>query len=109
MAQTQRSARPESSERAGDEPSHSGRLLLRMPPSLHAELARAAEREGVSLNAFISSALSGAVHWRAPGDGTAAPASPRPGRLLRAAIAVDVALVAVAALLAVILLIVAWP
>jgi hypothetical protein len=45
MAQTQRSARPESTERACDDTSHSERLL-RMPPSLHAELARAAEREG---------------------------------------------------------------
>jgi hypothetical protein len=46
MGQTQRSARPESTERAGDDTSHSERLLLRMPPSLHAELARAAGCEG---------------------------------------------------------------
>ena len=38
---------------------HSGRLLLRMAPSLHADLARAAEREDVSLNQFVSSALAG--------------------------------------------------
>ncbi len=43
---------------------HSGRLLLRMEPSLHAELARAAEREEVSLNQFVSNALAGAVGWR---------------------------------------------
>jgi RNA polymerase sigma-B factor len=43
--------------------SHSGRLLLRMPQSLHAELARAAEREEVSLNQFITSALASAVRW----------------------------------------------
>ena len=41
--------------------SHSGRLLLRMPPALHAELARAAERDGVSLNAFITRALAGSL------------------------------------------------
>ena len=44
--------------------SHSGRLLLRMPQTLHAELARAAERENVSLNQFISDALSGSLGWR---------------------------------------------
>src|SRR3990172_494874 len=29
---------------------HSGRLLVRMPPTLHADLARLADREKVSLN-----------------------------------------------------------
>jgi antitoxin HicB len=63
----------ESAEREGKEvpepksaQSHSGRLLLRMPQTLHAELARAAERERVSLNQFITDALSGALGWRAP-------------------------------------------
>lgn len=45
--------------------SHSGRLLLRMPQTLHAELARAAERERVSLNQFITDALAGSLGWRA--------------------------------------------
>jgi antitoxin HicB len=44
--------------------SYSGRLLLRMPQTLHAELARAAERERISLNQFITDALSGALGWR---------------------------------------------
>jgi HicB family len=52
--------------------SHSGRLLVRMPGTLHAELAREADREGVSLNSFIVAALSGAVGWR--GDPAARPA-----------------------------------
>ena len=63
----------ETAEREGKEvpepksaQSHSGRLLLRMPQTLHAELARAAERERVSLNQFITDALSGALGWRAP-------------------------------------------
>ncbi len=43
---------------------HSGRLLLRMPQSLHAELAHAADAEGVSLNQFITTALASAVGWR---------------------------------------------
>jgi predicted RNase H-like HicB family nuclease len=43
---------------------HSGRLLLRMPQSLHAELARNADGEGISLNQFITTALASAVGWR---------------------------------------------
>jgi predicted RNase H-like HicB family nuclease len=43
---------------------HSGRLLLRMPRTLHAELTRLAEREAVSLNQFITDALASAVGWR---------------------------------------------
>jgi len=45
--------------------SHSGRLLLRMPRTLHADLTRASEREGVSLNQFITDVLAAAVVWRA--------------------------------------------
>ena len=41
--------------------SHSGRLLLRMPETLHAELARASQRAGMSLNAFITGVLDAAV------------------------------------------------
>jgi hypothetical protein len=41
-----------------DKPAPSGRLLLRMPRTLHADLARAAEREGTSLNQFITAALA---------------------------------------------------
>ncbi len=44
--------------------SHSGRLLVRMPATLHDELANAAETEGVSLNQFITSALADAVEWK---------------------------------------------
>jgi RNA polymerase sigma-B factor len=55
--------------------SHSGRLMLRMPQSLHAELARAAERDDVSLNQFITSSLASAVGWRRPA-GTGSPAGP---------------------------------
>src|SRR5215218_4420908 len=46
---------------------HSGRLLVRMPRSLHAELVRASEREGTSLNAYIVAALSASVAWRRSG------------------------------------------
>ena len=43
---------------------YSGRFLVRIPASLHADLARSADREGVSLNQFVTSALAGAVGWR---------------------------------------------
>jgi antitoxin HicB len=43
---------------------HSGRLLLRMPRTLHADLTRASEREGVSLNQFITDVLASAIVWR---------------------------------------------
>lgn len=45
---------------------HSGRLLLRMPKTLHADLTRLAEREGVSLNQLITDALASVVGWRSP-------------------------------------------
>ena len=49
---------------------YSGRFLLRIPRGLHAELVREAEQEGVSLNAFVASALAGAVGWRRERIGT---------------------------------------
>ena len=85
--------------------SHSGRLLLRMPPSLHAELAEAADREGQSLNAYITGVLA-----ERGGEGGAAPPEPRPpSRVLRTAVIVDLVLVAIAAVVAIALLVVAWP
>jgi HicB family len=87
--------------------SHSGRLLLRMPPALHAELARAAERDGISLNAFITRALAGSQEPDPPPQ--AAPEPDRGSRLLRIAVIADLVLVAVAAIVAVTLLLVAWP
>src|ERR687897_3108087 len=60
--------------------SHSGRLLLRMPRTLHAELTRASEREGVSLNQFITDVLASAIVWRGGANsgsaGATAPSSP---------------------------------
>jgi RNA polymerase sigma factor (sigma-70 family) len=47
--------------------SHSGRLLVRMPQSLHADLARAAELEEISLNQFITTALASVIGWRQTG------------------------------------------
>ena len=42
---------------------YSGRLTLRMPASLHHEIAIAAAREGVSLNQFIFAVLAAEVGW----------------------------------------------
>ena len=59
------SAAPSATEqrKRGTKSSPSGRLLLRMPAALHAELARWAEREGVSLNQFITRSLEGRIGW----------------------------------------------
>ena len=40
---------------------YSGKFVVRVPKSLHRELAEAAKRENVSLNAFITTVLSKAV------------------------------------------------
>lgn len=115
---------------------HSGRLLLRMPRTLHAELTRIAEREGVSLNQFITDALSSAVGWRLPGrersangsadektsinqvPGAAAltpeqeagpeSADSRSRRFLMAILTANFVFVALAALVAILILIAAW-
>ncbi|HEV8152435.1 MAG TPA: toxin-antitoxin system HicB family antitoxin [Solirubrobacteraceae bacterium] len=105
--------------------SHSGKLLVRMPRTLHADLAAAADREGVSLNAFIVGALGGAVAWRAdapapgapppvasPSPAAAASAQPRPvtaSRTLSVALVVNLVVVVLAAAAAVALVIAAWP
>lgn len=81
---------------------HSGRLMLRMPQSLHAELARAAEREDVSLNQYITNTLSASLSWRASDEG----AAPSP-RWLPAAIVTNIVVVVIAGLVALILLVVA--
>jgi hypothetical protein len=42
----------------------SGRVLIRMPASLHRELANAASNDGVSLNQFACALLASGVGWR---------------------------------------------
>ena len=112
--------------------SHSGRLLLRMPRTLHADLTRASEREGVSLNQFITDALASAVGWRgrttegspagatkpisqAPGAEslTAQPIAGRRTRrsqtsLMTAALVANFVIVGIAGIVAIIVLVAAW-
>jgi hypothetical protein len=81
-----------------------------MPPSLHAELARAAEREGVSLNGYITSRLSESVGLRRGAQGTVpeqAAEQPRPSRTLVWALVVNAAAVFLAATAAIVILLVA--
>jgi antitoxin HicB len=112
---------------------HSGRLLLRMPRSLHADLTRASEREGVSLNQFITDVLASAVAWHgrpstpnvstdatAPisqvpgGEGVTAEPTKAPdtrrnqSRLVTAALAANFVIVGIAAIVAIAVLIAAW-
>ena len=97
-------------------PAHSGRLLLRMPPELHAEVAREAEREHVSLNQYIVGALADAVGRpaRRPGRAAAGPArnGPRPSlaspRAIGAALLLNLIVVTIAGAAAIALLVLAW-
>lgn len=103
---------------------HSGRLLLRMPRSLHGDLADTAERDQVSLNSYINALLVAAFQTRRPNwAGPAAEAAPIPERgsdaaeapdhtarlhrFLALALAANVLVVAIAATIAVILLLTA--
>jgi RNA polymerase sigma-B factor len=72
-----------SEDTTGKGSGHSGRVLVRMPQSLHAELVQTAEREGVSLNALITGALASAIGWRngAAHNGDAVPTAPPAGTL----------------------------
>jgi predicted RNase H-like HicB family nuclease len=58
-----------------DEANYSGRFLMRVPRHLHAELARHAKRQGVSLNQYV-------LYLLASGQGTNATAA---GKTKRAA------------------------
>jgi RNA polymerase sigma-B factor len=93
--------------------SYSGRLMLRMPHSLHAELARAAERDEVSLNQFITSSLASVVGWRrmngeVPAEPPAEPAEPAaPARGRRRLLLLNAVLLGIVGIAAVALLIVA--
>jgi RNA polymerase sigma-B factor len=85
---------------------YSGRLMLRMPQSLHAELAEAAEREEVSLNQFITNTLAASMGWHVEG-GDLPDSGARPPRWLPAALVTNIVVVIIAGLVALALLVVA--
>ena len=99
---------------------HSGKLLVRMPATLHDELARAAETEGVSLNQWITGALASAVGWKGGGElperkvsqtSTATDAEPKPAlsaRSTRIALMANLVVLVVAGAAAIALLVAAW-
>ena len=74
-----------------------------MPPDLHAELSRAAEREGTSLNASITRRLTESVGW---GEG-AGHSEPERSRLLPALLIANAVVVGLAAILSVVILLIA--
>ena len=90
----------------------SGRLLLRMPAALHAELARTAEREGVSLNQFITRTLAGRIGWGDEGEAEAPQSATVPaGRrsnLILAALLANAIVIGLAAAAAIGVLVLAW-
>jgi hypothetical protein len=78
-----------------------------MPPDLHGALAQAAEREGTSLNGYITARLREAVEPAqdgSPGSAAQQPSSRTVTRLLVA----NVVTVSLAALAAIGILLVAW-
>jgi len=99
-------SKPSGSREPSRESTHSGRLLLRMPRALHAQLAERAEAAGQSLNQYIVETLTRGLD----GDGKpAAPAQERPApRSLRLALLANAIVVALAAATCVVLLVVTW-
>lgn len=98
-----------------DRPAYSGRLLLRMPPELHADVARRAEREHLSLNQYIVRALAGSVGRPLEQTGPARNApreAPRrtvaSPRAIGMALLLNLIVVTIAAAAAIALLVLAW-
>jgi hypothetical protein len=75
-----------------------------MPAGLHEELARASDRNGVSLNQFITSVLAGAVGWGR--DDFATPKAR--SRWVTVLLTANLLLVAAAAISAIVFLVAAW-
>ena len=84
---------------------HSGRLLLRMPEALHADLARAADRAGVSLNAYITDTLAQTVGSRPRGQSSGTKPRRVSRRLVERLLVVNVIVLAAVGGLAVALLV----
>ena len=83
-----------------------------MPPGLHAALARAAEEDGASLNAYITTRLAASVDW-GPADAAHRPQdADQPQSLPRSSLqwllVANVAAVCLAAIGAIAILLFAW-
>jgi hypothetical protein len=78
-----------------------------MPQALHAELAARSEAQGVSLNQFIISALTGATSEPARRSGQAV-TDGRMSRALRLSLIVNAVVVALAAATSILVLIFGW-
>ncbi len=87
--------------------SPSGRLLLRMPPGLHGEVARAAEQQGTSLNGYIIARLTESVGWAEGEAPEQAPSVATNGRTLTWLLVANVVAVSLAGLAALVILLVA--
>lgn len=116
ISQEQENPKPGAeAQKTGTSPSHSGRFLVRMPSTLHEQLARAAEREHVSLNRFVTDVLAASVTSASPTDSPteSPPAEPPPDpprqspRALRLALATNLIVVVLAGVFAVALLVLA--
>jgi HicB-like protein involved in pilus formation len=89
-------------------------LLLRMPEALHAQLASAADRAGMSLNQLITTTLAESLgQGRIPTpEQQSEPEEPQPddrrGKWFTALLVVNLVVVAVAGVLAILLLASAW-
>jgi hypothetical protein len=88
---------PQAERESGD----GGACLIGISRSLHAELMLAARRERVSLNALVARTLATAVE-------ESARANPAPARWTKLALAANFAIVALAAIVGIVLLILAW-
>ena len=99
-------SKPSGSREPSRESTHSGRLLLRMPRALHAQLAARSEAAGQSLDQYIVETLTGALEGETradrPPEERAAP------RSLRLALVANAIVVALAAATCVVLLVVTW-
>ncbi len=113
-------AQPDKATRHGNgrspKTSYSGRFLVRMPSELHEQLTLAAERDEISLNRYVTDALSTSVGVASSDRANSPPGAPgaadsakdrRATRTLRMALATNVALVIVAAVIALVLLVLA--
>ena len=93
----------EPAKRNEDDKSHSGRLLLRMPRTLHGELAAAAEERGISLNQLIVGLLSHSI------DGTERSSEDaKTQHRLALALTINLVVLVAAGAIAIALLVVAW-